>query len=568
MAPLAGWEPGAVTEAGAAIEGTTWLRVGRSYRTPLLVRRFPPELAFGFVGRAVRPTDAVEFAFEAVRLPASRALALLQGARSVATAELSHDGGGNATAELEVERASAEELGHAVARRTQELWRVGLRWVGVGASRARAEAERERLAERLTALGFQTRVPRYEVREALRPAGHRPEDPRPEGYWQTVSSDGLAALFPFVDEAILEPGGTLVGLSLADGSPVVLDRWGHASHSWAVFGTTGAGKSFASALTLLRSRWMRPDLDIVILDPLGEFSRFVHALGGTVVPLRDPSAGRLNPLDPVTTGGDLPEKASRAGAMVRALFPTLADEEGAVLDTALGRLFDGARSTPTFDDLLDEVARSGPAGRLGTLLEVFRSGSLRSANGPTTLGPLRSPVAVDLSGVPVDQLPFHLTYLLDWAYGRMRQGSGPKLLVVDEAHLLARHPATLDFLDRVVRHVRHFTAGLLLVTQGPDDFLAHPTGRSLLRNVSATAFLRLPEVSNDCRAFFGLTSAEAEWLPKARLPRDAGYSESLWRIGEWHLPLAIVASTPEFEFLERTLRSPAPGGPAAPPREG
>ncbi len=557
-----------MTAPESPVEGTTWLRVGRSYRAPLLVRRFPPELPFGFLGRLVRPTDAVEFAVEAIRLPPSRALELLHGARTVAAAELSHDGGGSAAAELEVERASAEELGRAIARRSQELWRVGLRWTAFGGSRARAEAERQRLAERLAALGFESRVPRYEVREALRPLGHRPADPRPDGYWQTVSSDGLAALFPFVDEAIWEPGGTLVGLSLADGSPVVLDRWSHASHSWAVFGTTGAGKTFAAALAILRGRWMRPDLDVVVLDPLGEFGPLVEALGGTVVPIADPSAGRLNPLDPVTTGGDLREKAARSGAMLRALFPTLTDDEGAALDAALGRLYDGAPTPPTFEELATEVGRSGPVGRLGTLLDVFRTGSLRAVNGPTTLGPLGSPVAVDLAGVPTDQLPFHLAYLLDWAYGRMRGKPGPKLLVVDEAHLLARHPATLDFLDRVVRHVRHFSAGLLLLTQGPDDFLTHPTGRSLLRNLSATAFLRLPEVSADCRAFFGLTPAEAEWLPKARLPRDAGYSESLWRIGEWHLPLAVVASTPEFEFLERTLRRPPEGAAAASPREG
>ncbi len=559
-----------MTDPTTPVEGTTWLRVGRSYRAPYLVARFPPELPFGFLGRAVRPTDAVEFGFEAIRLPPSRALELLHGARTVAEAELSHDGGGSASAELEVERASAQELGRAVARRTQDLWKVGLRWVAFGGSRVRAEAERERLGERLAALGFRGRVPRYEVREALRPVGHRPADARPDGYWQTISTDGLAALFPFVDEAILEPGGTLVGLSLADGSPVIVDRWSHASHSWALFGTTGAGKSFAAALGLLRTRWMRPEVDVVVLDPLGEFGGVARALGGTVVPIANPDVGRLNPLDPVTTGGDLREKAARAGSMLRALFPSLSDEEAAALDVALGRLYDGVRASPTFEDLITEVSRADGTGRLGSFLEVFRSGSLRGLNGPSTLGGLVAPVVVDLSGVPDDQLPFHLTYLLDWAYGRMRQLPGPKLLVVDEAHLLARHPGTLEFLDRVVRHVRHFAAGLWLVTQGPDDFLAHPAGRSLLRNVSATAFLRLPEVSAECRAFFGLTTAEADWLPKARLPRDAGYSESLWRIGEWHLPLAVVASTPEYEFLERTLRRTAPTAdrPAAPPREG
>jgi hypothetical protein len=165
-------------------------------------------------------------------------------------------------------------------------------------------------------------------------------------------------------------------------------------------------------------------------------------------------------------------------------------------------------------------------------------------------------VSVDFQGVPDEQMPFHLTYVLDWAYGRLADRSGGKLLVVDEAHLLTRHAATEDFLDRVVRHVRHFEAGLVILSQNPDDFLTRPAGRSLLRNLYATGFLRLPEVSSETRAFFGLSGPEAEWLPRARLPRETGYSESLWRIGELHLPLAIVASTPEYEFLESTLGRP------------
>jgi hypothetical protein len=75
----------------------------------------------------------------------------------------------------------------------------------------------------------------------------------------------------------------------------------------------------------------------------------------------------------------------------------------------------------------------------------------------------------------------------------------------------------------------------------------------MLRNLYTTGLLRLPQVSAETRAFFGLTAAEAEWLPRARLPRESGYSESLWRVGELHLPLAIVASTPEYEFLETNL---------------
>jgi hypothetical protein len=535
-------------------EGPTWMRTGQRFRAPVLLRQFPPEVPFGFLHRILPTTEPVELLLEAHRLPSDRALEILQGARAVAEVELSTGGNGAHLAELEVERSSAEELGRAIARRTQELWKVGLRFSALGPSRTRVEAVRARLLERLATYGFRTRVPRYEVRETLAAPQLSPAQVRPSGYWQTLPTDGVAALFPFGDESVLESGGILVGLALSDASPVFLDRWSHPSHSWGIFGTTGSGKSFAAALFLLRSRWMRPDLDVVILDPLGEFGALTQLLGGSVVSPADPTLGRLNPLDPVTTGGDRREKAARVGAMLRALFPSLRDEEAAALDSAVSRLYADGPEVPTFEDLAGAVvAREGARSRIATLLEIFRSGSLAYLSGPTTLDLGQGPVSVDFRGVPEEQLPFHLTYLLDWAYGRLRRGTGPKLLLLDEAHLLARHTATAEFLDRVVRHIRHFAAGVLVLSQNPDDFLEHPSGRSMLRNLYSTAFLRVPEVSAATREFFGLTSAEAEWLPKARLPRDAGYSESLWRIGELHLPLAIVASTPEYEFLGSSL---------------
>jgi hypothetical protein len=519
-----------------------------------LVRQFPSEVPFGFLGRVLPTTETVDLSFEAHRLPPTRALEVLQRAKAVAEAELAGGGEGTLTSELEVERVSAEELGREVARRTQELWKVGIRFVATGPSRPRVEALRARLAERLAKFGFRTHVPRYETAEALAPVDLSSATARPSGYWQTLPTDGVAALFPFGDETIVESGGVLIGLALSDASPVFLERWSHASYSWGIFGTTGSGKTFVTALTLLRTRWMHPDLQLTVLDPLGEYGALIRALGGSVVSLTDPRVGRLNPLDPVTTQGDRREKAARVGAMLRALFPSLRDEETALLDAAVTRLYDSGPEVPCWDDLCQEVLSARPDdARLATLLEVFRTGSLRDLNGPTTVRLGTEPVSVDFRGVTEEQLPFHLTYVLDWAYGRLRRATGPKLLVVDEAHLLARHPATEEVLERIVRHLRHFDAGMLVLTQNPDDFLERPAGRSLLRNLHATAFLRLPEVSRATQDFFGLTPAEAEWLPKARLPRDAGYSESLWRIGEYHLPLALVAATPEYELLGSTL---------------
>jgi hypothetical protein len=537
------------------LEGDSWVRRGHRLRAPLLVRQFPPEVPFGFVGRVVPTTEPIDLTVEAYRLDSRQALEALHRAQAIASAELVAGTSGT-TADLEVERTSAEELGREVARRNQELWKVGVRFVATGTSRPQVESLRTRLQERLAQFGFRTRVPYYDTDRALRPIDLAAIENRPAGYWQTLTTDGLAALFPFGDETVLEKRGVLLGLSLSDASPVFVDRWQHASYSWGIFGTTGSGKTFSTALTLLRTGWMRPGFQLTILDPLGEYGSFVRALGGSVLTLGRPTSARMNPLDPVTTGGERREKASRVGAMLRALFPSLRDEEVARLDAAVTRLYESAPGVPTFEHLAAEVASdAADSDRLADLMKVFTSGSLGFLNGPTTVRLGSEPVSVDFRGVGDEQLPFHLTYVLDWAYGRLQQGVGPKLLVIDEAHLLARHTATEEFLERVVRHVRHFDAGLIVLTQNPDDFLERASGRSLLRNLYATAFLRLPEVSRAAQEFFGLTASEAEWLPKARLPKEAGYAESLWRVGEFHLPLAMVASTPEFEFLSRALGS-------------
>ncbi|MFZ0700159.1 MAG: DUF87 domain-containing protein [Thermoplasmata archaeon] len=555
-----------MTGAGA-VEGPGWLRMRGRYVAPLLIREFPREVPFGFLGGLCPTSEALEVLLEAHPIGSGRALELLHGARAVAEAELAHGGDGDdRSAQLHAERESAQELGHQVARREQELWRVGLRFAAVASSEGRAERTRMGLERRLAALGFRARVPRYAVREALAAPGLTGSETRPAGYWQTLQTDGLAAFYPFVDETVLEPGGVLVGLLLQDAAPVFLDRWSHASHSWGIFGATGSGKTFATALTLLRTRWTRPEVGVVLLDPLGEFGGFVRALGGTVLSFGPESEVRLNPLDPISTGGDRTEKAGRVGAILRTLFPSLRDEESAVLDAAVSRLYDRGPEIPVFSDLLAEVERGPTTERLRALLEPFRSGSLQAVNGPTSVNVEANVVSVDFRGIPEDYLPFHLAYVLDWAYGRLRDRPGPKLLVIDEAHLLVRHGATAEFLDRIVRHVRHFQGGVMVLSQHPDDFLLHASGRSLLGNLHATFLLRLTHIAPEARAFFGLTDAEAEWIPRARLPREAGYSEGLLRLGDLHLPIALVASTPEYEFLIRVLASGSPSeGPASAP---
>ncbi len=158
-------------------EDSTTDRVGRRYRAPLLVRELPPEVAFGFLERVLPTTEPLELHLELVRIPPEQALAMVERARTAAEVELTEPGRGAESSRLEVERTSSRELGLAIARRSQELWRVGLSFVATGSGRVRVDAVRARLSDRLAALGFRPRIPRYEVSETLR-AGSR-DSPAP-----------------------------------------------------------------------------------------------------------------------------------------------------------------------------------------------------------------------------------------------------------------------------------------------------------------------------------------------------------------------------------------------------
>ena len=150
-------------------EGPSFERVGRRFRAPLLIRQFPPEVPFGFVGRILPTTETIDLTVEAHRIDPARALAMLHRAQSVAAAELVAGGNGASPSELDTERVSAEDLGREIARRTQELWKVGVRFVAMGPSRARVEAVRARLEERLARFGFRIVIPRFETAETLAP---------------------------------------------------------------------------------------------------------------------------------------------------------------------------------------------------------------------------------------------------------------------------------------------------------------------------------------------------------------------------------------------------------------
>ncbi len=145
------------------VEGRDWVVDRSGFDLPIVLAELPREVPFGFLGRVLAVPGAFRMRMQLHRVPRGRSLDLLEGAGSVAEAELSErkPSATARTAELELEAESARELSRRVASGTEELFRVGLSLHSDGASLARAERGR---GARPEALGPRFPQPRAIVR--------------------------------------------------------------------------------------------------------------------------------------------------------------------------------------------------------------------------------------------------------------------------------------------------------------------------------------------------------------------------------------------------------------------
>ena len=371
-------------------------------------------------------------------------------------------------------------------------------------------------------------------------AACRPGGP-PLGWpWRLLDAASVAASLPHPagpqPPAQLPPARAtrpvLVGAEPETGVPVLADRWAAHNPTRLVVGTSGAGKSYAAKLELLRQAVT--GAGAVIVDPEGEFGPIAEALGGLCLQVGAEPAG----LDPVglacrqdrdgTEGTDgiagtagLALLTSWAAAL---LGGPLDPVDVALLDRALGVLradlagtHTGAAPGPTPADLLAVVADLADhppfvGANLPARLAPAAGGTLGALFAPNP--ELRRPppvVCFDLRDVPDRARPAVMCCVLSWAAARSEPER--RLVILDEAHLLLDDPPAAGLLAQFARRARKHGFALDVLTQRLSDFLAHPAGEALLANAATALLLGCEQHERDAVAGgLHLTRAEAAWL--------------------------------------------------------
>ncbi len=92
------------------------------------------------------------------------------------------------------------------------------------------------------------------------------------------NSSPLSSFFPFTSFDLTSDSGILYGINRHNSSLVLFDRFSLTNYNSVTFATSGAGKSYALKLEILRSLMF--GTEVIVLDPEREYEYLAEATGG------------------------------------------------------------------------------------------------------------------------------------------------------------------------------------------------------------------------------------------------------------------------------------------------
>jgi hypothetical protein len=371
-----------------------------------------------------------------------------------------------------------------------------------------------------------------------------------QGYWTTLplafdqlgirrsmTTAGLRVTFPFAASDYGQPHGVLYGLEPKSGAPVFLDRFALPNANAVVLAQSGAGKSYAVKVEILRS--LLRGIDVIVLDPEGEYAALATATGGTLESI-GPSSPQLPSafaLGSAFHPGVCTARKLSLLTLFRLLIPELSGQESLVLQEALGRIYAFKGITdqpdtyglepPTATDLvktLEYQMQQGPDSDLARAVDRQVRALLDGPSGWLLQGTKSLPLppsgltVVSLAGLPDETRSAAMFLVLDrlWQHLRQREPRRKTLLVIDEAWWLVRQPDTAKFVFRLAKTARKLDVGLTVITQDVLDLLVSDAGKTVIANSAVQLLFRqaartIPELA-EC---FGLTRPEGLLLMNA-----------------------------------------------------
>ncbi|MBT3817015.1 MAG: DUF87 domain-containing protein [Candidatus Magasanikbacteria bacterium] len=376
-----------------------------------------------------------------------------------------------------------------------------------------------------------------------------------------MNSSPIASSFPFISSELTSDNGILYGINRHNNSLVLFDRFSLQNANMAVFATSGAGKSYAVKLEVLRSLMM--GTDVIIIDPEKEYEHLSEAVGGTYINISLASESKVNPFDlPRPVGGEQisTEDIIRSAVitlkgLVRIMFGSMTPQEDSIVDRALLETYAKKDITPSSDlttveapivqDFLDVLEGMEGAENLVLKLQKYTDGTFSGLfNAPTNVNMHNQLVIFSVRDLEDELRPMAIYTLINYIWNIVRSERKKRLLIIDEAWWLMMHEDSAKFIYALVKRCRKYYLGVTTITQDVNDFLGSSYGKAIVTNSALQLLLRQSPAAIDViQKTFMLTEGERYLL------LESGVGEGIFFAGLKHAAIKIVASYTEDQLI-------------------
>lgn len=374
-----------------------------------------------------------------------------------------------------------------------------------------------------------------------------------------MNTSPVASSFPFISSELTSDQGILYGINRHNNSLIIFDRFSLQNANEVVFATSGAGKSYAIKLEVLRSLMM--GTEIIIIDPEKEYTHLCEAVGGTYVDVSLASENKINPFDlPRAIGDASTEDIIRSAVitlkgLLKLMLGKLNYQEDSLLDRALIETFAKKDITPDADlskiepplmqDLQDILEGMEGSGDLPVRLQKYTTGTFSGLfNALTNVDMKNQLVVFSVRDLEDELRPMAIYNIVNYIWNVVRSDRKKRILVIDEAWWLMQQEDSAKFIFALVKRARKYYLGVTTITQDVNDFLNNPYGRAIVTNSSLQLLLKQsPAAIDNVKDVFLLTQGEKYLL------LEAGVGEGIFFAGTKHAAIKVVASYSEDQLI-------------------
>lgn len=379
------------------------------------------------------------------------------------------------------------------------------------------------------------------------------------GIVSKMNTGPLSSFFPFISSELTDNKGILYGVNRQNAGLIIFDRYSMPNYNSVIFATSGAGKSYATKLEILRTLMF--DTEVIVIDPEREYEYLAESVGGRYFNISLSSMHHINPFDvPVPGPDESPSDVLRSNiihlvGLFRIILGGLSPEEDSIVDRAITETYalkditvnsDFTKAEPPLMSDFEMVLASMEGA--GSLIE-----RLRKYTRGTWAGFINQPTNVDINKKMVvfsirdmeDELKAAAMYIIThFIWNAVRKNIKKRLLVVDEAWVMMANEEAAAFLFMIAKRGRKYFMGLATITQDVGDFVKSRYGIPIITNSSIQLLLKQsPTAIDTLQEVFHLTNEEKYTL------LESGIGEGIFFAGLKHVAIKIISSYTEDQIV-------------------